>query len=265
MVDLAKRRVFFIDIFRTLTFSFPLLQPASVSIVVVLYHKHMRNHCTVKCFWKIQTLNTKRLDDCYTIKPHWRFLRLSSCPPWRSSCPPSSPPPCSSWPSWMWRRACWLGKSSPTVMRSHISIKYIKNLISQNWEPEHGRLLYTIICFILQYLLPSIIVGIVYTRHEITKNGYSLKSISDNGTLHFYERNQNGPRWRCLHYKIWLYVSLFKTDYCGVRIKVGPHIDHFWRKKLQYFEIWWSNCNFCSPHKYLIEYEQEWNYLPVRR
>ena len=34
----------------------------------------------------------------------------------------------------------------------------------QSWEPPHNRLVYTILCFTIQYLAPSVTVVLVYTR-----------------------------------------------------------------------------------------------------
>ena len=34
----------------------------------------------------------------------------------------------------------------------------------QSWDPPHSRLVYTLVCFVFQYLVPSVVVGIVYTK-----------------------------------------------------------------------------------------------------
>ena len=37
-------------------------------------------------------------------------------------------------------------------------------MLLQSWEPPHNRLVYTILCFTIQYLAPSVTVVLVYTR-----------------------------------------------------------------------------------------------------
>ena len=37
-------------------------------------------------------------------------------------------------------------------------------LLLQSWEPHYNRLVYTILCFAIQYLAPSVTVVLVYTR-----------------------------------------------------------------------------------------------------
>ena len=37
-------------------------------------------------------------------------------------------------------------------------------MLLQSWEPPYHRLVYTILCFTIQYLAPSVTVVLVYTR-----------------------------------------------------------------------------------------------------
>ena len=61
--------------------------------------------------------------------------------------------------------------SSPLFFKTKLEMKHTLftnatlSYCYEDWGPDHGRLLYTSACIILQYLLPSVTVGIAYTRY----------------------------------------------------------------------------------------------------
>ena len=66
-------------------------------------------------------------------------------------------------------------------VRPHYQVQSLTSK-HQNWDPPHSRIIYTLLCFLLQYLIPSVVVGIVYTKyvisHGLTLNRKEKRIIS---------------------------------------------------------------------------------------